>query len=173
MLNVLLPGYSKNNKEELESITAFLQENQKEVYKHEWLHWHDENVRFDIDTEVEIIQAEIKGLDNFGIIAKSIGTVVTVHLLQKLNVAPKFVILMGIPLDSATEYKQLYQKALSTEEFPVTIIQNDTDPLGTIGDVRSFLGNIKYDEYAPEANEHRYNYPELVWDIIQNFEGRV
>lgn len=167
MLHLLLPGHSLKNKQELLDIQNFLEENDLETTAHEWLHWQDEEVGFDIETELDLITSEIKGRDNVGIIAKSIGTVVAMRLLEIMERPPEYLLLMGLPIKDADESKKaLYQQALKDFPNPIFIVQNEQDPLGSMQEVQEMLEEVEYEEDTTEGDDHRYNYPELVLDIV-------
>lgn len=166
MMHVYLPGFSPINKNEAQSIVDTTKQKGEEAYLHQWLHWQDENVEFDLDTELEIILSELKGVEEFGIISKSIGTVTAVNLLERLEIMPKYLVLLGIPLQVATKYKELY-KALNSKLPKIYSIQNENDKYGSREDVNKFLTGVSFEEYSVESDTHAYEYPELIWEIIK------
>ncbi|BCX13638.1 MAG: hypothetical protein KatS3mg085_170 [Candidatus Dojkabacteria bacterium] len=169
MLNLILPGHSTRNREELKSISSFLSEKDLEVTAHEWLHWQDETLKFDMDSEIELVLSEIKGRDKVGIIAKSIGTRVAVNLLDVMQFEPVYLLLMGLPIKRATEKtRNLYLPRLKNYSGKIFVVQNEKDPLGSIQDVQNFLQGIDYTEFVVENSTHRYNYPELVFNIVSD-----
>jgi hypothetical protein len=173
MLHLLLPGHSQKNKEELLSISDYLKSKGLEQVAHEWLHWYDETLKFDMDAEIESILSEIRGIDHFGIIAKSIGTRVSVSLLNVLETHPMYLVLMGLPIKRASEKnRNLYRENLKNYGGKIFVIQNINDPLGSIEDVRELLSDIEYKEIPVDASSHRYNYPEMIFKVIREFEEK-
>lgn len=165
MLHLYLPGYSLKNKLEATNIVEKLTHNSQEVYLHEWLHWQDSSIEFDLETETEIVISEIKGIENFGIIAKSIGTLVALNVLSKLNLKAKYLILLGIPLNIAQKYPDLYLN-LNMYSQKTYSIQNKRDEYGLRTEVSKFLSKQSFEEYTVDSDNHRYDYPELVWEIV-------
>ena len=159
MLTIIFPGYSLKNKEWALEIAKEMKLGHKTLV-HEWRHWQEGS--FSVNYEVEKILEEIGKEDEVNIIAKSVGTAVTMRLLQKLDGAIKKIILCGIPTVSE-ERLELFKEALS--EFPqkdILVIQNDSDPLINFTDAREFMGKVNPEikTVKKEGGTHNYPYPE-------------
>jgi len=171
MIYLLLPGFSKRNKEEIINISETLRKDGKETFIHFWKHWSDEGIKWDPEIEVDNIYEEIKdtNLSSVVIIGKSIGTFISILLIQKLGILVKQVILMGIPVNSlGRDEQELYSVVLKKYQILTTIIQNIQDPHGSISQVKNLLGSIRYDLIEIDASDHRYNYPDKILSIVNN-----
>src|SRR3990167_933371 len=77
---IILPGYSKHNREWAEDIKSQMNLHYS-VVVHEWMHWA--NGGFNLARELKQIKKEI-GSDSVNIIAKSVGVFVTLNLMEQI-----------------------------------------------------------------------------------------
>jgi predicted alpha/beta-hydrolase family hydrolase len=170
---LLLPGYSTKNERERDSIAAALRGDGHNVLAHGWRHWEDDSAQFSLEAELARIDELIgsqQTTEAFAAVGKSVGNFVAAVLLQnKPSVAARTrrLLLMGVPLAGAgeEEREQLYQ-ALSELDIPVTVVQNTEDKYGSADTVRAFLKGLPVELIVREAKNHRYDYPDLVREII-------
>ncbi len=168
MKYICLPGYSLKNLQELESISSTLQQNNCGVLEYRWRHWSNESEKWDPDFDVERIIEKIKGSSEVTIIAKSLGTYVAIKLADKLRNSIKGLVLMGIPINDLTDSeKSDYSKILNNLDAPLYLIHNRNDNHGSLIQVEELLKDIKYNLITKESDDHRYNYPEEVLNIIK------
>lgn len=171
MLNLLLPGFSENNIAELEAITTRLVEADINVESVRWPHWRNPEVELNENETAVKLKALIAEEQRWGLIAKSIGTIVGMKLIQIANTKPKYVLLMGLPLAGRQgDEKQLYAKILRDSGLPVFVIQNQNDPRGDLEDLQQVLSTVEYELIIKEASDHRYNYPTDVLKIVERFQ---
>jgi len=93
MKTIILSGFSIKNKDWAYAVKYNLPE--EEMIVHEWFHWITESDT-DFDAEQEVQRLKLK--EEINIIAKSIGTLVAVKMLEKKYKIKK-AILCGIPLN--------------------------------------------------------------------------
>lgn len=169
-LVVFLPGKSLKNKEEGENIRKELIEDGYDVYFHQWRHWLDETVEFSINEEVNLIAEKLKeySFEELFIIAKSIGTYVSLQILKQNIYDINHLVLMGIPFRDLNESEMAeYAEVLPIYDGQITIIQNREDDHGTIRDIQPLLNTgFKHDLIVKESTDHRYNYPEILKLIL-------
>lgn len=163
-----LPGFSLKNKEEKESMTASLTSGGYEVMSHEWRHWADESIEFNVQNEMDLISQAIQGKSIEAIIAKSIGTYVTARLIWSRLIDPQKTILLGIPLnDLDRDEKELMQLSLRRVQDRSVLIQNSNDPHGCIEDLNQLVRDIRLEIILKEAENHEYNYPDDVLSFLR------
>lgn len=170
---LLLPGYSKKNEGEQESVAAALEEAGHTPFRYAWRHWEEENAELSLPAELERIHELLSrtgGGEALSIVGKSLGTFVAAALLEQdpaLAARTRRLVLLGIPLNGAGEQQltHLYE-ALSILDLPITVCQNSGDPYGAAEDVRRFIEGLVAELVVREADNHRYDYPELVTDVI-------
>lgn len=165
MKTIILPGFSPGNKDWAEEIKSQLNLSHP-VLVHYWKHWETGTSNLSVKYEVSEIIKEI-GKEDVNILAKSVGTMVSMHLLDKLKGQVKKIVFCGVPSVSEQRLK-LYKKALSG--FPsekIVCYQNEKDPWANFSEVKTFLGKInpKIRVIKKERKDHHYPYPE----DFQNF----
>jgi predicted alpha/beta-hydrolase family hydrolase len=170
MLHIFLPGFSLKNAAEMENIADKMQEKGLNVYAHRWQHWDSDPQNTDIedfDPQKEVTRimqvTKLQPGSEVGLIGKSIGTYVAMHLINDHTVKPKYLIMMGVPISALSESdKALYKEVMVAIQCPTTIFQNTEDPYGTPGQVDELLGGMNYILEEIPSDDHRYNIPEKI-----------
>lgn len=157
MKTIILPGFSIHNKDwalEIKKSLSFKQS----VLVHEWQHW---KLGGALHPKYEIgkILNEI-GRDKVNVIAKSVGTMVCMHLLCEIPDQINKIILCGIPSVSE-ERNKLFTAYLA--DFPakdIIVFQNTKDPLAGFEDVKDFMKDVnpKIKIIEKERSDHNYPY---------------
>ena len=164
-----LPGYSLKNKSELESISTALKGGGFEVLAHEWQHWKDEGIAWNIPQEIELIKQEIGTSQIDFVVAKSLGTYVAATLVWQKVIDPKKIILLGLPInDLSADENEFLKLALKRMNGKLTLIQNSQDEHGSLEDLNTLVFDIQHDLIIKEANNHEYNYPDEVLKTLQS-----
>lgn len=160
MKTIILPGYSPINKEWAEET----KENIKSTGDVDVIYWDHWTTGFSeggwIDSVVDQLISKYTE-EKINIIAKSIGTVVALKLLERDHSLVNKLLLCGIPLTDITEgdinhYQSL--KYLSLEN--ILCIQNQYDPHGNFQEaerlIRSVDENINI--ISMPRDDHHYPY---------------
>jgi pimeloyl-ACP methyl ester carboxylesterase len=180
---LLLPGYSTKNLRERDSLAEALRAIGHHPLPHAWRHWEDEHVEFSLSTELSRIRDLLSGPGGeagdggggpaggtLAIVGKSIGCFVGAALLDRepaVAARTRRLLLLGVPVAGAPEHQkgQLYE-ALSRLDMPVTVCQNSRDPYGEAETVREFLQGLPIEFIEEDSDNHRYDYPQLVTEIL-------
>jgi predicted alpha/beta hydrolase family esterase len=173
MVTVVIPGFSVKNKKWAEAAAKEIKLDHV-VRPILWSHWEDSEKKFDPEEKAnDIIDVLLK--DQVNIIAKSIGTLVAIFMIKKINTRIEKVILCGIPLNDIEEReKEEIRNALKA--FPVEKIicfQNQDDPHGSYDQVKKFLSEISPDIklVLKSGEDHEYPYYSEFQSFLKNFEG--
>ncbi len=168
MKTIILPGYSPRNKDWANEVKNDL-ELDHEVVVHNWKHWQKGS--FSMPREVKTI---IKKLDDdkVNIIAKSVGTRVTMKLIPKIKGQIEKVILCGIPtkLTSETSRKD-YTNGLSLlPPKKITCFQNTKDPFANYQIIKKFIHSVnkKIKVIEKPRSDHHYPYTKDFQKLIEN-----
>lgn len=155
MKTIILPGFSLHNKDWAEEVASFLG---KDTVVHNWLHWKTDSLSLSLRKELESIVKEIdSGVIN--IIAKSVGTMVTMRLLLLIPAKIEKIILCGIPSVS-DERKKLFTTSLSDfSPKDIIIFQNTKDPFASYEEVKKFMKDINSKIQVIEKERSDHNYP--------------
>lgn len=157
MKTIVLPGFSLHNKDwalEIKKRLSFKQS----VLVHEWRHWQLGGT-LRPKHEITQILKEI-GKDEVNVIAKSVGTMVCIHLLAEIPDQINKIILCGIPSVSE-ERKNLFTTSLSGfPEKDIIVFQNTLDPLASFSEVKDFMKDVnpKIKVITKERSDHNYPY---------------
>lgn len=167
----ILPGYSVSNKEWAYGVKTKLMPD-FDVAVYEWKHWTEAGKSLDIGIEVASIVDYSKNEDKIDIIAKSIGTLVLMKLLEVIKPKIRKVILCGIPLNDLKEEDFSAYKILENITHPENIIcfQNSEDPHGNYQQLFAFLDNInsRIKIIDKGGNTHEYPYYEDFFNFLKN-----
>lgn len=174
MTTIFLPGFAgQYNGPEMTEVCNFLREKGLQVQEFHWPHWEDPNVEFVADNEVDKVWHYIstQADQEFNIVAKSIGTYVTMKLLLKQrDFMPNKVILMGVPVSGSLpeEEIRLFPEAMARLGASFHIIQNENDPFGSAAQVEKLFENTTHNLHTKEGNDtHAYQlYKEDVYAIL-------
>ena len=158
MKTIILPGYSIHNKDWANEVADNLMPNIVTTV-HEWEHWS--RGTFSLQKETIAILEEI-GNDNINIIAKSVGTRVTMNLIPKIINKLNKVILCGIPTKFESEPTQtLYRDNLrKLGSKNVICFQNSGDPFSPFVTIKNFINGVdpKITVIGKPRNDHEYPY---------------
>lgn len=159
MRTIILPGYSPHNKNWAEEIKEKLNLGH-EVMVHNWEHWQ-KGGSLSAKKEVLKILKEV-GEDNVNIIAKSVGTFITILLIPRLKGQISKIILCGIPSVSDTRKEKFKEGLKDFNVGKIICFQNSRDPFATFAEVQTFLKEInpKIKVVEKERDDHNYPYPE-------------
>lgn len=153
MKTIILPGFSPHNR-------GWAQEAAKKTggIVHLWLHWETGGSNLSLNKEIEKILSEI-GKEKVNVIAKSVGTMVVMHLLLKIPAQIDKIILCGIPTVSG-ERLTLFKQALKDfQAKDIVCFQNTKDPLATFTEVKTFLAEVNLKIKIVEKPRSDHNYP--------------
>jgi len=163
MKTIILPGYSLHNKDwalEIKKSLSFRQS----VLVHEWQHWklggslHPKHEISKILKEIALRRAQGKE-DKVNVIAKSVGTMVCMHLLSEIPDQISKIILCGIPSVSE-ERKNLFIASLSGFNLKdIIVFQNTQDPFACYEDVNKFIKDVNYKIKVIEKERSDHSYP--------------
>lgn len=160
---ILLPGSSLGNKEAVEEVAVGLKNKFEDVLAWQWPHWKTGvDIDFNADSEAKKI---INIIDEpVYVVAKSVGTFVTMKILQsKSNLVSKL-ILNGIPMKGLSdEDKLLYRTQLvSFDASKLIVFQNQNDHWGKYDEVKDFMNKINPDikVVSKPRDDHSYPYVE-------------
>jgi len=132
-------------------------------------HWNnDSEIDFDIElSKLEKLHNEVK---DYYIVAKSVGSIISLMGIEKHIIKPKKIVIMGFPIGliKKTNFnlEPLIESAI--KETEILVIQQKYDPVGKYEDVvKELPSNIKVVEIP--GHYHVYNNMKIIKPIIDNF----
>lgn len=164
---IFLPGFSNYNKKWAEETKKEI-ENEIDLTIHEWPHWQTGEAKEGwIDNEADKIVKEVGG-EKVNVLAKSVGTLVAVKILnKKLDLINK-IVLCGIPLKSLKESdKENYDVLGKISAEKILVIQNENDMLGGFEEVNKMIKKINSNILVISKPKDDHDYPYA--DDFKNF----
>ncbi len=141
---VIVPGNSPKNKEWTEKIEKFLRLNKKhDVLSIKYSHWDSGENIINIKEEAVKLGALLSLSEEYLIVAKSAGILVSMRALLSGRINPKSFIFLGLPLGWAIEKEIDINLMFNKFSSSALIIQNDKDPVAPATEVRKFLKKLK------------------------------
>lgn len=168
MKTLLLPGFSVNNKVWAEEMkVALAPEIDIEIFY--WPHWETGSAEDTwMDKQVEKLLSYTAPVS---ILAKSIGTLVTVKALAKNPKLAAKVLLCGIPLKALEGGDEInYQILEHLDQKSVLCIQNKDDHTGSFDEVNVLIHsfNPHIAVISKDRADHAYPYPEDFKDFLRD-----
>lgn len=157
MKTLILPGFSESNKD----WTSYLKENLKVDHSVEILDWEHWKLGggIKLKKELEKIDKIVKS-ETFNIIAKSVGTMVCMKVLDKYKNQIYKIILCGVPSISSKRI-DLFEKSIENfDPKKITCFQNTFDPFVRYEDLKTAVGKINKEipVIRKDAKNHDYYY---------------
>lgn len=165
MKTIILPGFSPKNLSWAEEVVDKLGEDTKVIH---WPHWETGKVvgGWKQDKVDEILK-EFEG-ENINILAKSVGTIVAMMILNQNPEMVNKVILCGIPvIDFKKGNVELFEALKSFPSENIVCIQNDNDPLANYETIKKLIHSIKLDIQVVSKPLSTHDYP--YFDDFKNF----
>lgn len=157
---ILLPGNSRRNKTWIDTVANNIRDIFDKVVIQEYSHWDSGNQFIDFDTEIEKLVQYAQGNEPFVIFAKSAGAVLALRAIEKKKIEPKALVISGLPLDLIKDNHIPVDHWLHSVSIPITIIQNDQDPVGSYEQLSEFirpLNNTNIAIVSYPGSTHDYN----------------
>ena len=139
---ILLPGNSKRNETWLENVDARLQKYFKTTYRQNYYHWDKGESDIDLIFEIEKFSLNASHLKPYAIFAKSVGALLALKAIYENKIVPSWCLFAGMPLELVKNESIDLKKWLNGINFPIYIMQNNSDPVGAYNDVKWFLSDV-------------------------------
>ncbi|HZM63838.1 MAG TPA: hypothetical protein VFB59_01765 [Candidatus Saccharimonadales bacterium] len=141
---LILGGNSPHNKEWVQQLRAALTPLFATVATHDYAHWASGGSTIEFDHELRAIQQELRPLQDFVVVAKSAGVLLTLKGMADNTVRPEKVIFMGLPLGYIRQHnlEHEFESWLKSLTEPILVIQNAHDPVGSAAEVDRYLRTI-------------------------------
>ncbi len=138
MYIVLLGGRSKRNHPWVRELADELRPLAENIIIHDYDHWQTGVETVDIQKEAVQLACKLQGVDQYIIVAKSIGTVITMLGVQSSELSPQACMFLGTPLGIIKEELPEIDDVLPL--LPRTaFMQNEHDPLGGAEMLREYI----------------------------------
>lgn len=134
----MFSGNSLRNRDWIYEARAQLAGLVDEAYIQDYKHWQTGANWIDLPYELEAVKRQgIAG--DYGIFAKSIGTVLAVQAISQKIISPRFLLFCGLPLDYIKKDYPEFAAVLAQANLPLTVVHNEDDKVGRAETVREYL----------------------------------
>ena len=141
---VILGGNSQRHYDWIRKLGGYLETQGHQIILHDYEHWATGASTANIEGELARLAGRVADQDDYAVIGKSIGTVITALGVARGVLHPSRCVLMGIPYQGIAGATPDFEQSL--EQLPKTVIlQNEHDPLGSAEMVSLRLGMVKND----------------------------
>lgn len=168
---ILLGGNSKKNIKWLQNMTNTLENSYSNVIPMKYSHWDlPEWEGINIEKEIDKLKILVKNTDDYIVVAKSVGILVTLLAIEQGVIYPKMIIAMGVPILFLENYNYDIQKLFTnaSKDRKILIIQQTNDVIGNAELVREIVpSNIPLLKIA--GSNHQYNCFKLLSKHINQF----
>jgi pimeloyl-ACP methyl ester carboxylesterase len=157
MITIILPGFSLHNKDWAYEIKAKVKTEGK-IMVHEWRHW---KIGGGISVSYEVGKIlEEAGKEKINIIAKSVGTRITLALLKEIPSQIEKIILCGIPTTSPIMLAKAKEVLKDFDAGKIICFQNTSDPFSSYAEVKEFMKGVnpKIKVIEKPRSDHSYPY---------------
>lgn len=163
---ILFPGNSLNNKKWSEDFREYLLTQNYQVFNIEYDHWQKQGTEIDINLELEKIRKLAQKIDSdYILIAKSIGSILSLIALQEKILNPSKIIILGFPLrliknQIITALDCTAEKLLKNVNVQTFFFQNEHDPVTSYKSLQEYLNlinNLNFEIIMTDGDTHNYN----------------
>jgi len=137
---LLLSGNSKRNKEWIHRVGEALSDSFSSTLVHHYRHWDSGEEFIDLDYELGKVVQEAQNLKSYSIFAKSVGSILALKGTVAQLLQPSSIIITGLPLSLIETENIPVLEWFKKIRIPITIAQNNQDPLGSYDEVKKFAG---------------------------------
>lgn len=169
---LLLSGNSKRGKEWLEQVDRYLEPQFDKTYRHDYAHWEKDEPEIDLDLELERLTELAKTISQqYIVFAKSAGTILTSKAVAMGVLRPKACLFVGLPMAMVHNQNLPAGDWLETADFPISVLQHTSDPLGSFRDVKQYVESLNHDNITVHeivGDTHDYLEFQTFSDFINN-----
>jgi len=137
-----------------------------DMYFDNWI----DNSDMDFEIELEKFRNIVEPLDEYFVVAKSAGAILSLMAINKEFIMPEKIVIMGVPLVYAERKKIDIEELLSlaSKKSNILIIQQKNDPQGKYQDIVELITpNIQKIEI--KGNHHTYGKINYIKTIVDTF----
>jgi predicted alpha/beta hydrolase family esterase len=169
---ILLGGNSKGNIEWLKQLESELGKYYNDIFSHYYNHWKTNESPIDLDQELENLQKELKNIENYVIIAKSAGTLLTLKGIYEHKLNPTLCVFIGTPILWAQENNFDVNSWLKDYSLLTLFIHQANDPAISSNEFEALLKELNcknYNLYVIPGDDHEYSDFQIIVEAINSF----
>ncbi len=169
---IILGGNGVQNRSWIREVAKRLRKSFNKIYTHNYDHWKTGKELIDLDYELNKIVEYLNNKEEYIIIAKSVGAILTIKGICENKIFPKKCVILGLPLSWAIKNRMQLDVWIKGFSTPTLFIQNKLDPLMSSKELKNFLEEekvINFLFYELNGNTHEYDNVKEIYQIILDF----
>lgn len=136
---LLLGGNSLHNRDWLADVERELAPLFERTYMHHYAHWQAGEGNIELGLELPRVQQAATSLDEYGVFAKSAGTLLALKGIAEGALAPKWCVFTGVPLAFGQGSGFAMDAWLAASTVPTHFLQNTNDPTAGFAELKAYL----------------------------------
>lgn len=170
---VLLPGNSSRNEQWIAKVADGFSEvfSKQIVVKYD--HWVDTKADLiDFDTELKKLEKMVLSISDYGVFAKSAGTILALLAVKGGFFKPKFCIFVGSAVKFARRAGYSFQHLLQEVKVPILFIQKAQDPAFPFASLKRLVEDSEIEGATfreISGSNHHYGDIGLLADFVDDF----
>lgn len=141
---LILGGNSPHNREWVAQLRAAMTPLFGNIATHDYAHWASAGATIDFDHELRAVQREARMLNNYVIIAKSAGVLLSLKGIAENTLRPAKVVFLGTPLNYVRQHtmEHDFESWLRKATEPMLLVQNDHDPVASASELGRHIKTV-------------------------------
>jgi hypothetical protein len=137
---LMLSGNSLENKAWIYQAKEQFADLFESFYVQDYRHWQTGESWIDLTHELAVLRAAAPQFAaEYGVFAKSIGTVLAIQAIQQSIIKPKWLLFCGVPMDYVSHDYPQFAAAAAATQLPLTVIHNEHDKVGEAAAVAAYI----------------------------------
>lgn len=170
---LLLAGNSEKNQEWIHGIALNVSDLFDNTKSHQYAHWSTSEESMDIEYESQRVSSELQQWKRaeYVVFAKSAGCIVALKAIMAIGQHPAGCVFTGLPMRMIEKVQYPVRSWLQSASFPITIIQNEHDPLGSFEEVSDYIqkhNNPLIHILKSDGNTHDYTNIRLIRSTLES-----
>lgn len=171
---VILGGNSPANKLWNDGMSAVLREHFDTVSCIMYDHWEPNTPTIDLKTEAKKLEQICSSEKNCIVVAKSVGTLVSLKAIRELGIQPIACIFAGVPIVWAADNDVSLTDLLTGYKAPTLFIQQKDDPFGSFQQLKKLLAKCNPDHFTLkciDGCDHGYTDFSKIKSLVMDYIG--
>ena len=163
-----LPGANQWTEQWMTEVIGALELGQSATVVRSYRHWHTPDKELDLAYEIAQVAAEAPDL----VVAKSLGTIVTLTGLDNGSIHAARYVFIGVPVSGLGEAELKILEGIGERDEPCLFIQQRDDRAGGAAALQQHItegDNVKLAVIPGE--DHRYDDIEVLKELIEAWHG--
>lgn len=171
---VILGGNSPKNKLWNDEMSAVLREHFDTVSCITYDHWESNVPTIDLKAEAKKLEQLCSSEKACIVVAKSVGTLVSIRAIRELGIQPIACIFAGVPIVWATDNDIFLTDLLTGYKTPTLFIQQKDDPFGSFQQLKKLLAESNTEHATLKCingNDHGYTDFSKIKNLAMDYIG--